>query len=79
MAGELENNVKDRQKLFSDSAQDAKEERRHRRTAKGTKTSFRIKMADYIFSVDEDVRIRDDGKVHGAKDHAKVVENRIAM
>ena len=75
----LENNVKDRQTHFSNSAQDAQEEHRHRRTAKGTKTSFHIKMADYNFkfSVDEDVR--DNVKVHGAKNYAKVGENRTAM
>ena len=75
----LENNVEDRQKLFSDLAQDAKEGKRRRRTTEGTKTYIHIKIADFIFSVDEDVGIRDDVKVHGAKDYAKVVENRIAM
>jgi hypothetical protein len=73
----LENNVEDRQRLFSDSAQDAKEENRRRRTAKSVKTSFHIKMADYIFSADEDVRVRDDLKAHGAKRYAKAVENRV--
>lgn len=75
----LEDNVEDRQKLFSDSAQDAKEENRRRRTAKGSKTCFHVKMAHYIFSVDENAKIRDDVKVNGANDYAKVVENRIAM
>jgi hypothetical protein len=75
----LENNVEDRQNLFSDSTQDAKEGKRRRRATKGTKTCIHVKMADYIFSVDEDVTIRDDVKVHGAKNYAKVVENRIAM
>ena len=72
----LENNVEDCQKLFSDSVQDAKEGKRRRRTAKAC---IHVKMADYVFSVDEDVGIRDDVKVRGAKDYAKVVENRIAM
>ena len=40
---------------------------------------FHVKMAHYIFSVDENAKIRDDVKVNGANDYAKVVENRIAM
>lgn len=74
----LENNVEDRQRLFSDSAQDAKDENRRRRTAKSVKTNFHIKMADYIFAVDDDMRTRDDLRVNGAKKYAKSVENRIA-
>lgn len=74
----LENNVEDRQRLFSDSAQDAKEENRRRRTAKSVKTGFYIKIAEYVFSADEDARIRDDLKENGAKRYAKAVENRIA-
>jgi hypothetical protein len=73
----LENNVEDRQRLFSDSAQDAKEDNRRCRTAKSAKTSFYIEMAKYIFSVDEDERVRDDLKAHGPLKFAKVVENRI--
>jgi hypothetical protein len=73
----LENNVEDRQRLFSDSAQDAKEEKRRRRTAKSVKTSFYIKIAEYVFSANKDVRIRDDLKEHGGKRYAKTVENRI--
>jgi hypothetical protein len=73
----LENNVEDHQRLFSDSAQDAKEEKRRRRTAKSVKTSFYIKIAEYVFSADKDVRIRDDLKEHGGKRYAKTVENRI--
>ena len=73
----LENNVEDRQRLFSDSAQDAKEQNRRRRTAKNMKTSFHLKMAEYIFSVDNDVRVRDDLRVHGPKRYVKTVENRI--
>jgi hypothetical protein len=36
-------------------------------------------MAHYIFSVDENVRIRNDMKVNRANDYAKIVENRIAI
>ena len=74
----LEDNVEDRQRLFSDSAQDAKEEKRRPRTAKGGKVIFHTKIANYVFSVDEDPRVRDDMKAHGAQYFAKVVENRIA-
>lgn len=74
----LEQNVEDRHKLFSDSAQDAREENRRRRTAKNVKTGFYLKMAEYIFSIDEDERIRDDIKTNGAKKYCKAVENRIA-
>ena len=76
----LENNVEDRQKLFSDSAHDAKKENRRRRTAKSksVKTGFYMKIAEYVFSVDDDVRIRDDLKEHGATRYTKTVENRIA-
>jgi len=73
----LENNVEDRQRLFSDSAHDAREENRRPRTAKSVKTSFHVKMAAYIFSVDEDAKVRDDLKARGAKRYAKAVENRI--
>ena len=74
----LENNVEDRQRLFSDLAQDAREEHCRPRTAKSVKTSFHIKMAAYIFSVDGDTKVRDDLKAHRAKRYAKSVENRIA-
>ena len=74
----LEENVEDRQRLFSDSAHDAKEEKRHRRTAKSVKTSFHIKMADYILSADEDIRVRDSVRALGAKVYAKAIENHIA-
>ena len=72
----LENNVEDRQRLFSDSAQDAKEDKHRHHTAKNVKPTFHVKMAQYIFSVDEDAQVRDDLKVHGTK-YAKAVENRI--
>jgi hypothetical protein len=42
------------------------------------KTGFYLKMAEYIFSIDEDERIRDDIKTNGAKKYCKAVENCIA-
>ena len=74
----LENNVEDQQRLFSDSAQDAKDENRRRRTAKSVKTTFYAKIAEYVFSVDEDVKVRDDLHAHGTKRYVKAVENQIA-
>jgi len=73
----LEDNVEDCQQLFSDLAQDAKEGGRRCCTAKTSKTSFHLRMAEYIFSVDEDEKIRDYVKLHGAKGYVKAVENHI--
>jgi len=74
----LENNIEDRQRLFSDLAQDAKEDKHCHCTAKNTKPTFHVKMAQYIFLVDEDMQVRDNLKVHRMK-YAKAVENRITM
>jgi hypothetical protein len=74
----LEDHVEDRQRLFSDSAQDAREENRRRRTAKNVKATLYSKIAEDIFSVDEDVKFRDDLRAHGVKRYAKAIENRIA-
>ena len=41
------------------------------------KTSFHLKMAEYIFSVDNDERVRDDLRAHGPKKYVKTVENHI--
>ena len=75
----LENNVKECQRLFSDSAQDAKEEKCRPHTARSGKTHFHIKMAEYIFSVDESAKIRDDLRENGVAKFAKAVENWIGM
>ena len=75
----LENNVKERQRLFSDSAQDTKEEKRRPCTARSGKTHFHIKMAEYIFSVDESAKIRDDLRENGVAKFVKAVKNRIGM
>jgi len=74
----LEDNIGDRQRLFSDSAQDAKEEHRRPRVAKSGKIVYHIKIAECIFAVDESAKIRDDLKKYGAAKFAKPVENRIA-
>ena len=73
----LENNVEDHQQLFSDSAQDAKDESHHPRVAKNPKTVYHVKMANYVFLVDEDENIKDDLKANRVK-YSKAVENRIA-
>lgn len=72
----LEDNPEDRQRLFSDSSHDAKKENRPRRVAKGSKTIFHAKMAEYVFSVDEDPKVRVEVKEDTRK-YAKAVENRI--
>ena len=74
----LEDNPEDRQKLFSDLSQDAKKENRPRHVAKGSKSVFHVKMAEYIFSVDADPKVRGDVK-EDVKKYAKAVENRITQ
>jgi hypothetical protein len=74
----LEDNPEDRQKLFSDSSQDAKKENRSRRVAKGSKSAFHVKMAEYIFSVDGDPKVREEVK-EDVKKFSKAVENRITQ
>ena len=54
----LEENPVDRQKLFSDSTKDAKDEGRRKRVAKGTKSEFHKLIAIYVFSVDVDKEVR---------------------
>jgi hypothetical protein len=74
----LEDNPTDRQKLFSDSSHDASKEDRPRRVAKGSKSIFYTKMAEYVFSVNTDpkvcVEVKDD-----IKKYSKAVENRITQ
>ncbi|KAH9074350.1 hypothetical protein EDB83DRAFT_2516142 [Lactarius deliciosus] len=72
----LEDNPEDRQKLFSDSSHDAKNENRPHHVAKGSKSVFYIKMAKYIFSVDGDVGVHAEVK-EDVKKYSKAVENRI--
>jgi hypothetical protein len=72
----LDENPEDRQKLFSDSSKDAKEEGRRKRVAKNTKTEFYKKIATYIFSVDDDSSVR--GDFHASPgNYSKSVDNYI--
>ncbi|KAH8980434.1 hypothetical protein EDB86DRAFT_2747457, partial [Lactarius hatsudake] len=73
----LESNPKDRQKLFSDLSHDAKKENQPRCAAKGSKSVFHIKMAEYIFSVDVDARVCVEVK-EDIKKYSKAVKNRIS-
>ncbi|KAH8981346.1 hypothetical protein EDB86DRAFT_2812974, partial [Lactarius hatsudake] len=72
----LEDNPEDRQKLFSDSSHDAKKENHPRRVAKGAKSVFYAKMAEYVFSVDGDASVRVEVK-EDIKKYSKAVENRV--
>ena len=72
----LEENPVDRQKLFSDSTKDAKDEGRRKRVAKGTKSEFHKLIAIYVFSVDADKDVRDDFAVNGGN-YTKSVDNYI--
>jgi hypothetical protein len=56
----LEENPEDRQKLFSDSSKDAKDEGRRKRVAKGTKSEFHKMIATSVFSVDNDPNVHAD-------------------
>ena len=71
----LENNVEDHQRLFSNLAQDAKAEKRPCITAKGVKTNFHIKIAEYVFSLDENESVRAHVEEHGGKKFVKAIEN----
>jgi len=74
----LKNNVEDCQRLFSDLAQDAKKQKRRILTAKKSgKTDFHVKMANYIFSVNNNMKVRDDLRVNRVVKYAKAVKNRI--
>ena len=70
----LEENPVDRQKLFSDSTKDAKDEGRRKHVAKGTKSEFHKLIAVYVFSVDTDKGVRDDFVVNSGN-YTKSVDN----
>jgi hypothetical protein len=70
----LEENPVDRQKLFSDSTKDAKDEGRRKRVAKGTKSEFHKLIAIFVFSVDADDDVRDDFAVNSGN-YTKSVDN----
>ncbi|KAH9162824.1 hypothetical protein EDB89DRAFT_1808944, partial [Lactarius sanguifluus] len=72
----LEDNPEDRQKLFSDSSHDAKKENRPRHVAKGSKSAFYAKMAEYVFSADGDARVHVEVK-EDIKKYSKAVENQV--
>jgi len=75
----LKNNVEDCQRLFSNLAQDAKKQKCHILTAKKSgKTNFHVKMANYIFSVDNNMKVRDDLRVNGVVKYVKAIKNCIS-
>lgn len=74
----LEQNVTDRQKLFSDSSQDAKKEGRKQRVATGAKSKYHVLIATAVFSVDADPKVREDFQGNTTK-YGKAVENRLAV
>ena len=73
----LEENAEDRQRLFSDSSQNARKENRAQRVAKGSKSVYYSRIAQYVFSVDPDPAVRMDLDTEPQK-FSKAVENRIA-
>lgn len=74
----LEQNVIDRQKLFSDSSQDAKKEGRKQRVANGAKYKYHLLIATAVFTVDADSKVREDFQANAMK-YGKAVENRLAV
>ena len=49
-----------RQKKFSDSTKDAKDEGQRKRVAKGTKSEFHKLIATFVFTVDADKEVQED-------------------
>lgn len=74
----LEQNVVERQKLFSDSSQDARAEKRKQRVANGAKSKYHVLIATAIFSVDSEEKVCRDFKANADK-YTKVVKNRLAV
>ena len=70
----LEENPADRQKLFSNSTKDAKDEGRRKRVAKGTKSEFHKMIATHVFSVDENDAVQADFAVNTIN-YTKSVDN----
>jgi hypothetical protein len=70
----LEENPADRQKLFSDSTKDAKDEGRRKCVAKGTKSEFHKLIAIHVFSVDANANVRADF-VANPGNYTKTVDN----
>lgn len=74
----LEQNVVERQKLFSDSSQDAKAEKRKQRVANGAKSKYHVLIATAVFSIDTEEKVRKDFEANSDK-YTKAVENRLAV
>lgn len=72
----LEENPGERQKLFSDSSKDAKDEGRRKRVAKSTKSEFHKMIAGAVFSVDLDAGVRADYR-DNPTNYTKSVDNYI--
>lgn len=73
----LKQNVADRQKLFSDSSQDAKAEGRKQHVANGAKSKYHLSIATAVFSVNANAKFRADLNANPNK-YIKAIENRIA-
>ena len=72
----LDKNPEDRQKLFSDSSKDAKNEGQRKHVAKGTKSEFHKMIATFVFSVGPDPDIRVDFAINTIN-YTKSVDNYI--
>ncbi|KAJ7689665.1 hypothetical protein B0H17DRAFT_1134806 [Mycena rosella] len=75
----LEQHVKERQNIFSDSSQDAAEEGRKKNVAKGQKHVFYIALAKDIFSIDSDPKLRAAVATDVPEELWKSVENLITQ
>ena len=69
-----EENPEDRQKLFSDSTQAAKDQSRRKLVSKTPKAHYHQKIANHVFSVDEDVAVRQDFRKNPTR-YTKSVDN----
>jgi hypothetical protein len=76
LIGWLEENPTDRIKLFSDSSQDARAANRRKIVGKESKMYIYIKIANTVFSADDNPQIR-DGYMHHMDKFARAVENRL--
>ena len=74
----LEEHPVECQKLFSDSAQDAKQKNQFQQKTKGAKSGLYMQLADSVFSVDNNPKVHEDFKVNPAK-YAKSVKNCLGM
>ncbi|KAJ7351345.1 hypothetical protein DFH08DRAFT_957668 [Mycena albidolilacea] len=70
----IDTNVQERTRHFSDSTKAAHDEERDPTAGKTTKMGFYAKIADAVFSVDADAKVRKDFKSNPDK-YAKSVEN----